>query len=92
MTGLNAYLSRQGIDADRDVSDLTEDEARELVVETAYYRACLSDSTYHGVNHGAKVTAVSNAVRRYPQFTVDDFAELDEATDERIAERKGVSA
>ena len=92
MTGLEAYLERQGIDTETDRDDLTEAEARERVVETAYYRAILSDSTHHGTNHGAKVTAVSNAVRRYPQFDVDDFADLDRAADERIAERKGASA
>lgn len=89
---LESYLSDEGIDADRDVSDLTEDEARERAVHTAYYRAVLSDSTYHGIDRGAKVDAITHVVKTWPQFDHNDFRELDRAASELINERRRASA
>lgn len=84
---LDDYLARNGIDPDRDVDDLSRQQAVERAVETAYYRARLSDSTYHGTNHNAKVNAVSTVVKTWPQFDRDDFRKLDRAVDQVIDER-----
>lgn len=87
---MDGYLEREGLDPDQEPGDLSVMEAAERAVEEAYYRACLSDSTYHGVNHGAKVDHISRVVKSdsYPQFDPDDFAMLDRLTDKVIAERR----
>lgn len=83
------YLKRQGIDADKELSELSREEAKERAIETAYYNACLSDSTYHGVNHNAKVNTITSVVKTWPQFDHTDFVELDDAADELIDSRRG---
>lgn len=87
---LESYLQRNGINPDVDVSELTREEAHERAVETAYYNAVLSDSTYHGVNSNAKVDTISTIVKSWDQFEPEDFEELDRAVDAVIEERSGV--
>lgn len=86
----DSYLEREGIDPDQSPEDLDVMDAVERVTEEAYYAACLSDSTYHGVNHRSKVNHVSAVCKRdrYPQFDRDDFAMLDRLVDKKIAERR----
>lgn len=84
--GMARYLERNDLAVDP--TDLSREDAIENAAERAYYRACLSDSTYHGVNHGAKVNAVSSIVKRWDVFDVDDFREVDEAADQLIADRR----
>lgn len=87
---LSGYLEREGLDPDVDPADLSVMEAAERVAEEAYYKACLSDSTYHGVNHSGKVDHITGVVKsdRYPQFGTDDFAMLDRLADKLIGERR----
>lgn len=89
---LESYLSDEGIDPDADVESLSRSDAKERAVHTAYYRAVLSDSTYHGIDRGAKVDAVTTAVKSWPQFDHTDFREIDRAASELINERRRASA
>ena len=87
---LYSYLERQGMDPEVDPDSLPVLVATQRAVETAYYRACLSDSTYHGVNQGAKVNTVSLVVKddRWSQFSTEDFEMLDRLVDKVIEERR----
>lgn len=87
---LSGYLEREGLDPTEDPEDLSVMEAAERAAEEAYYKACLSDSTYHGVNHTAKVDHITGVVKsdHYPQFSSDDFRMLDRLTDKLIQERR----
>lgn len=87
---LASYLERQGLDPDADPADLSVMEAAERAVEKAYYKACLSDSTHHGVRRSAIVRELSWVVKtdQYPQFEPDDYSMLDEMTEKLIQERR----
>jgi len=85
-TGVASYLERN--DLATDPTDLDREQAVENAAERAYYAACLSDSTYHGVNHGAKVDTVSSIVKSWEQFDADDFVEVDDAADDLIESRR----
>ena len=82
---LKTYLEKRGID-NRDIDSKTRKEAKELVIHTGYYKAILSDSTYHGINHNAKIDYVGFVCKsdKFPQFDSSDFCELDKAIDKFI--------
>ena len=87
---LENYLERRGLDPDEEPADLSVMEAVERAVERAYYKACLSDSTHHGVRRSAMVDTLSWVVKtdQYPQFDPDDYSMLDEMTEKLIQERR----
>jgi len=43
--------------------ELTPDSTLDEVAEAAYYKARISDSTYHGTNYNASSTVISNWAR-----------------------------
>jgi len=83
-----SYLRRQGLEPDVEIDSLELEQAVEYAIEIAYYQACLSDSTHHGINHNGKVNTITRAVKHWPQFeNPDDFATLDRAVGNVVRHR-----